>query len=138
MSETPLADTTSPVAGVTRPVGAPPPVGPDATLTDVGVDVDVAGQESATRVFSQSVLISGIRCVLAYIVFPWVLPALGIAGGVGPWIGIVVGVVAIGFNIASIRRFWAADHRWKWPITVINCTVIGMLVVLLVMDLGSL
>ena len=132
MSETPLADTTSPVAGVTRPIGAPNQADADVTHTDA------AGEESATRVFSQSVLISGIRCVLAYVVFPWVLPALGIAGGVGPWIGLIVGVVAIGFNIATIRRFWAADHRWKWPITVINCSVIGLLVALFVTDLGSL
>jgi hypothetical protein len=98
----------------------------------------VAQQDSATRIFSQSVLISGIRCVLAYIIFPWVLPALGVAGGVGPWIGIGIGVVAIGFNIASIRRFWRADHRWKWPISIINGTVIGMLLVLLAMDISSL
>ena len=138
MSETPLADTSSPVAGVTRPLGTRPPVDPDAGTADALVAPAVAGQDSATRIFSQSVLISGIRCMLAYVVFPWVLPALGIAGGVGPWIGVVIGVVAIGFNVASIRRFWRADHRWKWPISVINCSVIGMLLVLLVMDLGSL
>ncbi len=100
--------------------------------------LEKAPTDSAATVFSQSVMISGIRCLLAYIVFPWVLPALGIAKGVGPWIGITVGVVAIGFNLASIRRFWAADHRWKWPITLINCSVIGLLVTLLVIDAGSL
>ncbi|MCP4435316.1 MAG: hypothetical protein GY812_07455 [Actinomycetia bacterium] len=99
---------------------------------------EAASEETATRVFSQSVVISGIRCVLAYVIFPWVLPALGVAGGVGPWIGIVIGVVAISFNIASIRRFWIADHRWKWPITVINLSVIGLLLALLVIDFGNL
>lgn len=99
---------------------------------------EAASEESVTRTFSQSVVISGIRCVLAYVIFPWVLPLLGVAKGVGPWIGITVGVVAIGFNIASIRRFWIADHRWKWPITVINLSVIGLLVALLVVDIGNL
>lgn len=102
------------------PAGAAPPVDP------------------AARVFSRSVLISGIRCTLAYIVFPWILPILGVASDVGPVIGIVVGLVAIGFNVASIRRFWVADHRWKWWISAINVTVIGMLCVLLALDVSSL
>lgn len=129
MTETPLADVDSGTQSCPVPLvgaaGGECPVKP----ADAG---------DATRVFSRSVVISGIRCVLAYVIFPWVLPALGIAGGVGPWIGITVGVVAIGFNIASIRRFWMADHPWKWPISLINASVIGLLVTLLVIDVGSL
>jgi hypothetical protein len=130
MTETPLADSTG--AAQSCPI---PLVGDSAAECPVP---RVGSDDSATRVFSQSVLISGIRCVLAYVIFPWVLPLLGVAGGVGPFIGLVVSVVAIGFNVASIRRFWVADHRWKWPITVINCSVIGLLLYLLISDLGSL
>jgi riboflavin transporter FmnP len=90
------------------------------------------------RAFSISVVISGIRCGLTYVIFPWVLPLLGIAGGVGPAIGLIVGVVAIGFNVASIRRFWAADHQWKWAITALNTGVIVLLVVLITLDLANL
>ena len=95
-------------------------------------------QAQVERAFSVSVLISGIRCALTYVIFPWVLPLLGIAGGVGPAIGLIVGTVAIGFNVASIRRFWAADHRWKWAITVLNTGVIVLLVVLIALDLANL
>jgi hypothetical protein len=101
--------------------------------TDVAPDAD-----PATKAFSVSILISGIRCVLTYVIFPWVLPLLGFAGGVGPVIGLVVGTIAIGFNIASIRRFWVADHRWKWPITVLNSSVIVLLLILLGRDLAEL
>ena len=97
-----------------------------------------AGDAEATGLFSRSVLISGIRCTLAYVVFPWLLPLLGIAGGVGPAIGLVVGVVAIWFNLASIRRFHASDHRWKWPITALNVSVIVLLLILGVHDLQAL
>ncbi len=130
MTETPLADNT----GTTQ--GCPIPHGGDSAA-ECPVP-RVGSQDGATRVFSQSVLISGVRCVLAYVIFPWVLPLLGVAKGVGPWIGVTVGVVAIGFNVASIRRFWAADHRWKWPITIMNCSVIGLLLFLLVTDLAAL
>ena len=95
-------------------------------------------EDEATRTFSTSILVSAVRCVLAYIVFPWLLPAVGVARGAGPGIGIVVGVVAIAFNVLSIRRFWRADHRWKWPITALNSAVIALLSILLVADLAAL
>ena len=97
-----------------------------------------SSSNDANKAFSTSILVSAIRCTLAYVVFPWVLPALGLAGGVGPGIGLAVGLVAIGFNVASIRRFHASDHRWKWQITVLNCCVIVMLSVLAVMDVSDL
>ena len=109
-----------------------------STETVAHTAAPVVTEEAANRVFSTSILVSAVRCLLAYIVFPWLLPAFGLAGDVGPGIGLVVGVVAIAFNLLSIRRFWRADHRWKWPITALNGTVIVLLSVLLVIDLGEL
>ncbi|MGI8793925.1 MAG: hypothetical protein ACR2H3_12255 [Acidimicrobiales bacterium] len=94
--------------------------------------------DAATRAFSLSMLISGVRCVLAYVIFPWVLPAIGHAGGIGPGLGVVVGVVAITSNVFSIRRFMRSGHRWRWHISVVNASVIGLLSYLLVVDLLDL
>lgn len=91
-----------------------------------------------TKAFSLSVVISAVRCLLTYILFPWVLPLLGLAKGVGPVVGITVGVVAIGFNIASIRRFQRSGHQYRHWISVLNVAVIGMLVVLIVRDVTEL
>lgn len=82
--------------------------------------------------------ISGVRCLLAYVVFPWVLPAASRSSGVGPAIGLVIGVIAIGFNVASIRRFQRSNHRWRWHITVLNSVVIALLAVLVVRDVIDL
>lgn len=92
-------------------------------------------QKKATKTFSTSVLVSAVRCTLTYVVFPWLLPALGVAKGVGPGVGLSVGIVAIAFNLASIRRFHISNHAWKWPITAVNCVVIVLLSVLAVQDL---
>lgn len=104
----------------------------------VSAPTATTNEDPAARVFSTSVLISGVRCLLAYIVFPWMLPALGFAGSAGPGIGLPIGLLAIGFNVASIRRFWASEHRWKWHITVLNGSVIVLLTVLVVQDLSEL
>lgn len=113
---------------VTAPTRCPTPAPAQPRLTE----------DEANRAFSISVVASGIRCLLTYIVFPWVLPAVGIARGVGPGIGIAVGALAIAFNVASIRRFWLSDHHYKWPISVLNTAVIGLLVVLISLDIHEL
>lgn len=106
-------------------------------MTETTID-RTATDDPATRAFSISILISAVRCLLTYVLFPWVLPAAGQAGGVGPGIGLVVGIVAIVSNVLSIRRFWASDHRWKWPITVLNVGVIVLVTILVVDDIGEL
>ncbi len=96
-------------------------------------------RESELRsAFSRSILVSAVRCTLTYLVIPFLAPVLGIAAGVGPWIGVPLGTVAIVFNVKSIRRFWRADHRWRWGYTAIGTTVIALLVVLVVGDLIEL
>jgi len=50
----------------------------------------------------------------------------------------VVGVVALFFDVVSIRRFWTADHRWRWPMTAIYACVITLVTVLLVSDITHL
>lgn len=115
------------------PTDAPTPTTPAApTSRPVMSDAEV------TKAFSWSVVISGIRCLIGYIVFPWLLPLLGVAKGVGPYVGVAIGVVAIGFNIASIRRFQLSRHRWRWVITALNVTVICLLVVLIARDLAEI
>ncbi len=65
---------------------------------------------SAYSSFQRSMVISGARCTLTYLVFPIVLPVLGLATRVGPVVGIVIGTIAIVCDVFTIRRFFAADH----------------------------
>lgn len=94
--------------------------------------------EAAQRGFSRSVVISGIRCTLTYVVLPLIAPFIGLAPNVGPVIGLSVGTVAMAANLFSIRRFWRADHRWKIHATVLHCAVLVMLVILMVFDIREL
>jgi len=98
----------------------------------------VADQASAHRLFSASILLSALRCLLSYIVFPIVTPLLGAAAGVGPAIGIPIGIVALVFDVRGIRRFWLADHRWRWAITALYCAVMVLVTVLVIGDIASL
>jgi hypothetical protein len=116
----------NPTDAVTPPASAAP--APPATRE----------QDEAARIFSLSMVISGTRCLLTYVILPWVLPVLGLAGGVGPAIGVTVGVVAIAFNVLSIRRWRASTHAWRVPLMAFNTVVIVLLVFLVVRDVSEL
>jgi hypothetical protein len=91
----------------------------------------------AYSAFQKSMLISGTRCMLTYVVFPFVLPLLGIAKGVGPVVGIVIGSVAMVCDVFTIRRFFMVDHKYRWYFTAVALSVIGLLTVLLVEDIAN-
>jgi hypothetical protein len=120
-----LGFVSSPTDAVTTPTAAP-------------ARSPAGAPDEAARLFSLSIVISGVRCLLTYIVFPWVLPVLGIAGGVGPVVGVLVGVVAIAFNVLSIRRWRSSTHAWRVPLMALNSVVIAFLVVLVAIDVGEL
>lgn len=110
---------------------------PDRTAVDAGND-HRAHEAAAQRAFSTSILVSAVRCTLTYVVLPFLAPLLGIASDVGPGLGLAIGVVAIASNILTIRRFHAAQHRWRWAYTAIAVSIIGLLTVLMVQDIADL
>lgn len=97
---------------------------------------DDTSDEQVYRLFSTSIIISATRCLLSYVVFPIFAPVIGAATGAGPAIGLTVGSVALVFDVLSIRRFWLAEHRWRWPMTGIYVAVIGLVSVLLANDIS--
>lgn len=92
----------------------------------------------AYSTFQKSMLISATRCTLTYVVFPFVLPAVGVATGVGPILGIVIGVIALTSDVFTIRRFFAVDHKYRWHFSAVALAVIVLLLVLLVQDISHL
>ena len=95
-------------------------------------------EEASARTFRFAILISAVRCTLAYVILPFVAPFIGLAPGVGPAVGIPIALVALWANVASIRRHWHAGHQWKWPISLLSAGIIVLLVILLVLDVNQL
>ena len=137
------------LSGPGRPSYPVPPVAATETprtstgSTSTGSPTGSASDQEAAgpdihRGFSISIMVSATRCLLTYIILPFVTPLLGIAPGVGPVLGLTLGTVAIGSNVLSIRRFWRADHPWKKYVTVLHVTVISMLLLLLYHDITKL
>jgi len=107
-------------------------------LLRLPLDAPKATETSARKLVETSLFISMARCLLTYVALPFVIPVLGIAAGVTPFVGIVVGLVAIAANVASVRRFWRAEHRYRWYYLALASVIVGALVWLIVADVLEL
>lgn len=130
--------------GSTATATAPPPAAASAAdrfmcrVLCVPAGPPRVREESVHRIFNVSILLSALRCLLSYVVFPIVTPAVGAATGVGPAVGIPIAVLALGFDVVGIRRFWLARHRWRWAMTAVYLCVMGLVAALLAGDVAHL
>lgn len=104
-------------------------------IRDVPEGVSEAAANSA---FQKSMLISATRCTLTYVVFPILIPLIGIAKGVEAPLGIAIGSFAIVCDVFTIRRFFAADHKYRWYFSAIALSIISLLFILLAEDIVAL
>jgi lipid-A-disaccharide synthase-like uncharacterized protein len=71
-------------------------------------------------------------------VFPFVLPAIGVAKGVGPAIGLAINLIAMTCIYFSMRRFWRAEHPKRWWYFGLAGTVVCFVLYLAVDDIVTL
>lgn len=103
------------------------------------VPAEPAGTDAeAQSAFQQSIVISSIRCLLTYIVFPFVAPAVGAFSSVGPIIGIALSAVAVVSITISVRRFWRVRHGKRWHYTVLASLMLVFIAVLVTQDVLDL
>ena len=95
-----------------------------------------AGQ--AQRAFSLAMVISGLRCLLTYVVLPVLLPLAGAAAGVEPLVGVPIAALALVFDVRGIRRVWLANSQHRWAMTGLYLAVMALVVFLMIHDLLAL
>ena len=104
-----------------------------------GVTDPVYGSDrEAHRAFRVSVVISGIRCLITYLVVPILVPLLSLSGWVAAPIGIALCIYAVINGIVSLKRFWQSDHRHRWVYTIFMGVVFAILALALVSDIARL
>ncbi len=97
-----------------------------------------ATREAAQKAFSTSILLSTVRCLLTYVILPLLKPVVDLSGGVGPVLGLVIGTVSAVAIVMSMRRFWAADHKWRWAYTAVGGAILALLLGQAVGDVAAL
>jgi len=102
------------------------------------IDGPAGTAAGARKAFQTSIMVAAVRCILMYLVFPFVLPAVGIASGVGPAVGLIVNTAAAVCIVTSMRRFFRADHPKRWWYAGLGGAVLALLAVLAVVDIVDL
>jgi O-antigen/teichoic acid export membrane protein len=100
-------------------------------LLRVGDVVDKNAILGARRNTTAAIVVSGIRCIITYLLIPILAPIVGLSGAASAPLTIALSVLAIYMGISGVRRFWIADHRARWAYT----TFIGVVVVLLLIGI---
>lgn len=101
-------------------------------------EVDGRSSAGAHSAFRTSVVISGIRCLITYLLIPVLVPMASLAGWVAAPVGIALCVYAVINGIVSLKRFWRSDHKQRWTYTIFMAIVFGILGLALVSDLSRL
>jgi hypothetical protein len=94
----------------------------------------IAAQNAASR----SIAISATRCLLTYVLLPLLGPLVGLSGNVGPIVGLLIGAVSMVAIIAAARRFFAADHKWRWYYVGVGGAIFVLLIVQAAVDISDL
>ncbi|QGG93652.1 hypothetical protein [Actinomarinicola tropica] len=100
-----------------------------------GPKTSILGAEGA---FQKSIAISAARCLFTYVLLPVLRPLVDLSGGVGPVLGLLVGAVSMVAIAFSVRRFFAADHKYRWHYTVVGGGIFVLLVWQSVLDVQAL
>jgi len=95
----------------------------------------IFGSES---VFGKSIAISAVRCLITYVFLPLLGPVINLSGTVGPILGLVLGAVSMVAIWFSMRRFFAADHKWRWPYAAVGGGIFVLLIVAGIYDITTL
>jgi hypothetical protein len=134
---------TSPSAALVQVAEPPRRTSADRFARKVLRVQEPGGDQDVHNIFSSSIALSATRCLLSYIVLPglalvWGFLGLGTLPLVGPAIGVPIGVLALVFDVRAIRRFFRADHRWRWAAAALYLTVMVMVAALVVRDIVRL
>ncbi len=129
--------------GVTHPTTA---VEPERSQADrvmrriLRLPVDAPKQSifGTESIFGKSIAVSAARCLITYVFLPLLAPIVNLTGALGPALGLLLGAVSMTAIVISMRRFFAADHKYRWGYAAVGGAILVALVFAAVFDVRTL
>lgn len=91
----------------------------------------------AQRALTFGLLLSALRCTVQYILLPFVLPWIGVAASIPPWVTLVLGGLALASLTRNVRYLWRLHHARRWSYLAVSSVVGTALVLFMVMDVRN-
>lgn len=95
-------------------------------------------ESEAQRAFNFSLIFTGVRCILQYIVLPFILPVVGIAADSALPILLGINIFAVISMLYSVRRFWQINYRYKWHYLLMAVVILAALTAFIAVDISEL
>ena len=76
--------------------------------------------------------------MVTYVFLPLLAPIVNLTGALGPILGLVLGAVSMTAIIVSMRRFFAADHKYRWGYAAVGGAIFIALIVAGIFDISIL
>jgi|SRR5579859_68938 len=93
---------------------------------------------SAQRALNFALLVSALRCTVQYVLLPFVLPWIGVATSIPPWVTLALGALALGSLARNVRVLWRTRHARRWNYLFVALAVAAALLIFTVVDVRAL
>jgi hypothetical protein len=110
-------------------------VKPQPVSGEIAVERD---ESEAQRAFKFSLIFTGVRCLLQYIVLPFILPVIGIASSTALPLLLLINIFAIISMLFSVRRFWQINYRYKWQYLLMALVILTALTAFIGLDVSRM
>ncbi len=87
------------------------------------------------KLMGYSLAFSAVRCILQYMVLPFVLPIIGLAASWALGLTMAVNIFAIIAIVTSLRRMWRTNYSHRWRYMALAAPAFLLLVSFLVLDI---
>lgn len=111
---------------------------PDVVVPGAPAPPAAALPPAVERGFTFALLLSALRCTVQYVIFPFVLPWIGVAATVPPWLTLALSALAIFSLVRNIRYLWRARYARRWSYIVLALVVMAALLLFVALDLRAL
>lgn len=83
----------------------------------------------ADRGFTFAILLSALRCTAQYVLLPFVLPWLGVAASIPPWLTLALSTIALISLVRNLRYLWRMRYSRRWSYLGLALVIgIGLLI----------
>lgn len=120
----------------TGEIGGAPPV--SGVIVEAHRAPDPPLPAPAQRALTFGILLSALRCTVQYILLPFVLPWIGVATSIPPWITLALSGVALIFITRNVRYLWRLRHARRWSYLALAVLIGAALLVFAVVDVRAI
>lgn len=99
---------------------------------------ETAQTRRAENALTISLLFSGIRCILQYVLLPFLLPIIGVAADATAPILLLINLIAMVSIFLSLRRFWTIGYKHRWSYLLVALAALTLLVAFTAYDIAKL